>query len=295
MEKVVFSLDLRIVFRYSNITMNFSDDNICTFITKHSNYGDLHILHLVYETKRQRFDGWKTAPYYRMHFVTQGEGVLHTQNGEYRLSAGDVFFCLPSTPYAIQSIKDFHYAYIAYLGERANATAHKFGINIKNCVFSGFQRLSSLWKECTQSRDEVSSLMAEGTLLYTLSAIATTNLPPESRRNAPQTAFLIKKFIDENFADADLSLQTLCSSLSYSPKYISKLFKKAYQVSFKEYLNIIRINNACALISKGFSSVKELAFLCGFNDPLYFSKVFKAKTTQAPSEYITTIQAKLKK
>ena len=55
-------------------------------------------------------------------------------------------------------------------------------------------------------------------------------------------------------------------------------------------INTIRVNNACALMNKGFTSVKDIAFLCGFNDPLYFSKVFKTKMKQTPREYISSIK-----
>jgi YesN/AraC family two-component response regulator len=248
---------------------------------------DLHILHLVYETKPQNFDNWKTLSYYRMHFVLEGEGVLHTQIGDRRLSPGDVFFCLPSTPYALQSIQDFRYAYIGYLGDRANATAHKFNISVQNCVFTKLDFLQEIWDECKKIPSEFSDLYAEGVFLCTISAIAARTLSLQNEKKETQTAAIIKKYIDENFTNADLSLNRIADALSYNAKYISAVFKKHFLLSFKEYLNTIRINNACALMDKGFISVKDIAFLCGFKDPLYFSKVFKCKISQAPSEYIT--------
>ena len=269
--------------------MKLLNENVCTFIQHHPS-NDLHIFHVVYETKTQYFDGWKTLSFYRIHFVTNGEGILHTQNGEYHLSAGDIFFCLPSTPYGLQSIKDFRYAYVGYLGERANATAHNFSISVKNCVFHGLEKLSALWLEMIEFPDEICHLAAEGVLLYSLSALAARLPQFKNEKHTPSAAALIKKRIDEDFSNPNLSLQSLCLSLSYNPKYISKVFKATYRISFKEYLNTIRINNACALISKGFSSVKEIAFLCGFNDPLYFSKVFKQRTLQSPSEYVSTVR-----
>lgn len=272
--------------------MEFENENVCTFTPPNPAHGDLHILHVVYETQIQRFNRWKTLSYYRLHYVTRGEGVLHTQNGEYRLSEGDLFFCLPSTPYALQSITDFRFVYIGYLGERANATAHKFQISVKNCVFKNFSDLSDLWEASVRIPAELTALRAEGVLLCTLSAIAARSSAFEKDKKEPQTASLIKKYIDENFASPELSLQSICDALSYNAKYISALFKREFKISFKEYLNVIRINNACALINKGFISVKDVSFLCGFNDPLYFSKVFKAKMGQAPSEYIAEARAK---
>ena len=261
-------------------------ENICNFIPPQSTDGNLHILHLAHETKKQCFDGWKTLSYYRMHYVLDGTGLLHTQNGDYRLSQGDVFFCLPSMPYALQSLQSFRYAYIGYLGSKANATAEKFNISVHNCVFKNFTSLLSIWQEILNVPADTSNLYAEGLFLCTLSTIAAKTLSFANPKKENQTAAIIKKYIDENFADPSLSLHSISNALSYNTKYVSAIFKKEFQISFKEYLNTLRINNACALIRKGFTRVKDLSFLCGFNDSLYFSKVFKTEMAISPSEYI---------
>jgi AraC-like DNA-binding protein len=45
-------------------------------------------------------------------------------------------------------------------------------------------------------------------------------------------------------------------------------------------------------MGKGFKSVNDIAFLCGFNDPLYFSKVFKSKMEVTPTAFIKEVQLK---
>lgn len=264
------------------------NENICNFIASSPSLGDIHILHLVYETKKQRFDGWKTISYYRIHYVVSGEGVLHTQNGDYKLSKNDVFFCLPSMPFAIQSIKDFKFVYISFMGERANAIFQKYKINANNCTFKNYDMLDDLWNKSIKLPLEISDVFAEGVVLTSMSLIASDTLQFDKIKKTPHAATLIKKYIDENFSNPDLSLESICKAFSYNDKYISKIFKKEFKVSFKEYLTAIRINNACALMDKGFTSVKDIAFLCGFNDPLYFSKVFKGVMKQSPREYINS-------
>ena len=271
---------------YSYVNMKISKDNVCTFIPTHSAYGDLQILHVVYETKEQTFSGWKTISHYKLNVCTEGEGILYTPNGEYTLSKGTVFFCIPSIPYGIESVKDFKFAYVGYMGERAQAFAHKFGINKTNCVFDGFSHLTDFWIRGVTFSAELADVYAEGLLHCTLAEIASKTVKFENEKKDSHAASLVKKYVDENFADSTLSLNSMCKALSYNPKYLSNEFSKKYKVSFKEYLNEIRINNACNLIKKGFNSVKDVAFLCGFNDPLYFSKVFKQKMDGTPTEYI---------
>ena len=53
-----------------------------------------------------------------------------------------------------------------------------------------------------------------------------------------------------------------------------------------EYINQIRVQRACELMDRGFSAVKEIASMIGFNDSAYFAKVFKKQLLLTPKEYI---------
>ena len=261
-------------------------ENVCHFNPTQKDCGHIHFFHFVQETKQQTFKEWRTLSYYRIHFFLEGSGVLHTQNREFPLSQGDIFFTFPSTPYGIETTKKSRFCYIGYLGERALAIAAKFNIDINNCVFHGFDILSDLWKQGTTMPLDILNIYSESLLLSSISLIAQKTLQFETEKQVLEITSLVKKYVDENFSKPDLSLQEVSKALSYNPTYISNLFKKQFKITFKKYLNTVRIQNACALMNKGFVSVQDIAFLCGFNDPLYFSKVFKNNLNTSPSEFI---------
>ena len=56
-------------------------------------------------------------------------------------------------------------------------------------------------------------------------------------------------------------------------------------MGFSEYLRLVRVKHAVMLIENGVTSVKNVASLSGFSDPLYFSKVFTESVGVSPSEY----------
>ena len=56
-------------------------------------------------------------------------------------------------------------------------------------------------------------------------------------------------------------------------------------VSYSEYLRSVRLKSAVTLLDHGIDSVKNVALLSGFSDPLYFSKVFKDSIGISPSGY----------
>ena len=57
-------------------------------------------------------------------------------------------------------------------------------------------------------------------------------------------------------------------------------------VGYTEYLRTYRIKYAVSLFEHGIDSVKNVALLSGFTDPLYFSTVFKKHIGSSPKNYI---------
>lgn len=266
-----------------------NNENLCMFIQKSTSINELQILHFVYETKKQVYESFKTLAHFRLHAVIEGEGVLHTHKGDFNLSVGDIFFCLPACPYAIESVKNFKFAYVGYLGAQANLLAENFKLSAANCVFKGSKSVVDVFKAAISMPNEVSDYTSKSALFFALATIASTTLTIDANKKERNTASVIKKYIDDNFSNPDLSLESMCKSLSYNPKYISAVFKNEFKITFKEYLTTIRIQNACALIERGFTGVKNIARLSGFSDPLYFSKVFKRKMKMTPTEHLLEI------
>ena len=166
----------------------------------------------------------------------------------------------------------------------------RLGIDKKNFVFSDYPAVRKLWKESLGFKSEILDITSESLLLNAFSAIGNRVLvadKDESEENAEKNILLVKKYIDENFSDPSLTLEKTAKVFSYNKNYLSTAFKKTFKAGLKEYLNIIRINNACLLIERNHSkNVGEIASLCGYNDRMYFSKVFKEKTGVSPKNYM---------
>ena len=262
------------------------EQNICHYIPFRQDDDKIHIIHFVLETKPQDCQNFKCISMNRLHLVTGGKGVLHTASGSYPLETGDLFFILPAVPHAIESGPDFQYAYISYLGTRGNAIMDKLKISGTNFVFPGFPHLCEMWLQGLQVNEQVSDLRSESILLYTFSVLGDgifSNMNTEKHDSS--IVLQIRKYIDNHISDENLSLKTISGELLYNPKYCSTAFKSVMNVGISEYITTLRIQQACTLMNQGFTSVKDIAALCGFKDPLYFSKVFRKKTGESPKEY----------
>lgn len=97
--------------------------------------------------------------------------------------------------------------------------------------------------------------------------------------------------ISEHYQDPELTLGKLSDIVNISEKAISAAIKNAYNMSFKEYINGIRINEAKRLLKDTDKNVSEIAYQVGFNSPNHFNRTFKASEGCTPTEYRTRILA----
>lgn len=102
---------------------------------------------------------------------------------------------------------------------------------------------------------------------------------------------LVRADIDANVSNPAYALDGFLRALPLNGDYVRKLFKKETGVTPHDYLLGERMKLAARLIVSGMSnqysrySVGQIAEMCGFADPLYFSRVFKKYYGCAPSEY----------
>lgn len=70
-----------------------------------------------------------------------------------------------------------------------------------------------------------------------------------------------------------------------SPSHFFALFKRRTGSSPMDYFTHLRMQYACRLLDGPSTSVKEVAAAVGYDDPFYFSRVFKAVNRIPPSRY----------
>ncbi|MFQ9547931.1 MAG: helix-turn-helix transcriptional regulator, partial [Lachnospiraceae bacterium] len=86
-----------------------------------------------------------------------------------------------------------------------------------------------------------------------------------------------KNIVHDEYADADLSLDTVCSKLGVSNSYFSSIFKKEVGISFITYLTDYRMQQAVHLMLETNEKNYEIAEHVGYEDANYFGYVFKRK------------------
>ncbi|MBE6558219.1 MAG: AraC family transcriptional regulator [Ruminococcaceae bacterium] len=272
--------------------MSMAEQNVCRFVPREINDHSIHTIHFVLETKEQIYTGLRLKALYTMYFVVQGQGKLHTKGDVRTVGKGDVFFSFPAEPFAIESVADFQYMYISFLGARGNRIMEQLGISPKTPPISDCGELATIWQQGIRCPSELSDVASEAVLLHSFAYLGSRLSKFTSHEGCGvDLVSLIQKYVDEHFSDSEFSLERLGSELKYNKKYLSTVFKRHVGVGIVEYLHTVRIQHACTMLRQGFTSVSDVAFRCGYPDAQYFSKVFKRRMTISPREYMASVRA----
>ena len=256
--------------------------NICKFIEP-SKKGSIIINNFIFESYVPHSGESLTHTSFLMYLVSSGEGLFKTGGYTYKITAGMILFSFPNVPVIIENTDNLNYYYISFKGLRADELIRRFAITPKNSVFLGYEGLIPLWNDAIIRADgENIDLFSEGILLYSFSKLKKS----ESKYNDLVNFTL--NYLDKHFTEPDLSLEKVSQAAGYNSKYLSHHFKTQLGMTFTEYLRLLRIKHAVMLIENGVTSVKNVAILSGFSDPLYFSKVFSEQMGVSPINYKKT-------
>ncbi len=95
----------------------------------------------------------------------------------------------------------------------------------------------------------------------------------------------MKTYIEENFANPDLSLKHLSDRFQISGKYASYLFKTEFNMKFVDFLTELRMKEAERLLLKTDCPLQDIALQVGYANAITFGRVFKRVSGITPGDY----------
>lgn len=217
----------------------------------------------------------RNRPTYGLSFCMEGR-ITYIQNGKEYVSDRDHAVLLPmGQDYTIRREKNGRFPLINFL------TAVPISDEI--CIFSirdvesyckdfeGMKKLSLLPK----NRNKLFSIFYE--IIHRIGVQQPSNFSPADR---------IVEFLQESYADDELSNTSIASRFQISEVYLRKLFLNKYGITPHQYLLAYRLDRAKQFLVEGYLSVTEIAELCGFSNLYHFSRTFKSRIGDTPTEYM---------
>ncbi len=233
-------------------------------------------------------------PLFILHHVLKGCGYLETSKGKFKINAGECFLIWPYTMVYYYPDPDdpWTYAWVDFEGDNIDLHFQSYGITPDYPIITNFDtdRLNTYGKLLrsldiyNKDKNEADALMHG--ILFTITTGHLDEVFPKSTNiKSDSRLYDALRIIKSSYHRSDFKIENISTTLNINKMMLYRMFKDAYNMSAKEYLTNYRMLEADKMLRKG-ASIKETAFSCGFEDPLYFSKAYKKVKGYSPSHIL---------
>ena len=144
----------------------------------------------------------------------------------------------------------------------------------------------SVQRELNEGKSPGSSMIIKG-LLMQLCGLLHNTMPTLPRdREQPENRTRMQKilsYIEDNCC-GELTLESVARHFRMDPYHFSRTFKATLGISFKTYLNTVRVSLAEIKLDTTEDSIMDIALECGFSSIRTFNRVYKSLKGHAPSD-----------
>ena len=264
-------------------------------------------LSIKYEHRRNEIDTWSDENNHRvldyptphLHrelelvFYFSGKTTAQVGSVRYALEAGDIFLTFPNQIHSYETSEREHFRLFLVKPELMPELMQVFNMAVPMCAVSkgraGEPALRMLCEALAQvcSSPENTPYRKQklhGYLLALFSELlgdmTLTGLPAEDS----DALHAIVSFCSRNY-NKDLSLTMLEENLHLNKYYISHLLSGKLGLRFNDYINSLRVSEACRCLLNTDASITDISSHVGFNTLRTFNRAFVKQLGVSPSQY----------
>ena len=213
---------------------------------------------------------------HRIIFRMSGSVSYDVGDEKLVLDSGDVLFLPHGQKYKYVKQECCEYIMVDFEGDLPD-TEHR------PCVLRGHVELRHIFLQLYRSwsiQTPANSCRCMSILYELLAQFAEADI----NQLFPTTIEPALEYLERHIFDPKLRISTLYTLCGVSDTYFRRMFQARFGIAPKRYIMERRLTQAKAILDSGeFESINEVAQLTGFDDPLYFSKVFRNKYGYPPS------------
>ncbi len=237
---------------------------------------------------------------YQLLYIASGKAHFYLNGNDTIVSAGHMVLFLPREEQKYEYRKeDKTEAYwVHFTGSQVKGILRHFDIPLKGNVFySGsseeyktlFNNMIHEFRTCPVGYEE----MVEMYLRQLFLIVQRTRLERKTTMNSFVQAEIsyARKYFFEHYSE-DINIADFAQSRHMSVSWFMRSFKQVTGVSPMQYILSLRIENAQILLETTDYSVNEIASIVGYDNQLYFSRIFKKQKGLPPTEYRNMLKNK---
>ncbi|MBO5357216.1 MAG: helix-turn-helix transcriptional regulator [Clostridia bacterium] len=214
--------------------------------------------------------------------ATEGEMEITISGNQYALNKGECVLIFPNQIHEIKTEKSSQHMLCIFSPQLVRAYSKTFETKIPR---SHKFNLDKFYIDKLSRIDNNKSTIELKGLLYSICAEFDKNAEYiEFNGDKKNLLFKIFKFVEDNFK-GECSLYDLAKETTYNYVYLSKHFSKNTGITYTEYVNRYRVNEASYLLMNTNRTMLDIAYECGFDCLRSFNRSFKNVMGMSPSEY----------
>lgn len=133
-------------------------------------------------------------------------------------------------------------------------------------------------------KDPASEKTATGYLDAIIGEVLAKMELSESDEQSRDTSAAVLEYCSEHYKE-NVNISSVAAALYISPSYVSKLFAVKLKYKFREYINILRINEAKRMLVEGDMKIVDIMLECGFSNQSSFNRIFAQACGVTPYQY----------
>ena len=237
----------------------------------------------------------------KLVYVMEGELRLYVMEREYHLKRGDICVINSNEEHRIETQGEITTAhlFITYSLIRSvyNGVSSFFFCNSTSEDDERYEKLRELLNQllkrkmfCEKEAEEEQHEYEYLSVFYKVLGYLTSNFIKKAKTDAGMSmqqksqmrTLQINEYIMNNY-NQPISLKSLADTLYLSEGYLSRYFKKIYNMSFSAYLRQVRLSHAMSELMYTDKAILQIALDNGFSSISFFNKVFKEEYGKSPS------------
>ncbi len=231
--------------------------------------------------------------HYHIEFciLLEGETTVYIDSMEYRMRAGDLCIIFPNQIHQFKTFGKERYMLVIFnpdmlpeLLETLTGRVPRSGLVKSENLPKGTRLLIQKMGEANAAENEYKSIVLKGLLLTFFGDLMEKLSLTDAKFVSSHALKTVVNYCARNFS-RDLSLGILEEELHISKYYISHLFSMKLKVRFNDYINSLRVSDACRQLRQTDKTVTEISECVGFNTLRTFNRAFVRQIGMSPSEY----------
>lgn len=221
-----------------------------------------------------------------------GTTRAYVDSNEYQLGAGDIFLVFPNQIHRFETTEKETYLLFIINPDMMPELGRLFATALPTspCVRGAandpalLETLQAMAQTHRMTELPYQDVVLKGQMLTFFGQLLGRMELTHPREGDSQSLKAVVRYCSQNFTK-ELSLEILERELHISKYYISHLFSHKLNMRFNDYVNSLRISDACRYLRHDTQSITEISELVGFSTLRTFNRAFIKQIGMTPSEY----------